>query len=71
MKIKDLKVNKELCIGCGLCASICKEVFKLDKDGKSGVVEGVDYDKHADHIDQAAASCPVAAITFKEEENNN
>jgi len=62
----EIKVNKELCIGCGLCTSICREVFKLDQDGKSEIIEGVDYMAHADHIDQAAASCPVAAISFKE-----
>jgi len=67
MKIKEVKVNKELCIGCGLCTSICPDVFKLASDGKSEVAEGVDFSNHADHIDQATASCPVAAISFKEE----
>jgi ferredoxin len=62
----EVKVNKELCIGCGLCTSICPDVFELGKDGKSQVKEGVELAPHADHIDQAAASCPVAAIAYKE-----
>jgi len=66
MAIKEVKVNKESCIGCGLCTSICPEVFKLASDGKSEVDDGADFPKHADHIDQATASCPVAAITYKD-----
>jgi ferredoxin len=62
----EVKVNKELCIGCGLCASICPQVFRLGADGKSEVNTDADLEKHADHIDQAAASCPVAAISYKE-----
>lgn len=62
----EVKVNKELCIGCGLCTSICPKVFKLDAEGKSEVIPDVNLEEHADHIDQATASCPVAAITFRE-----
>ena len=65
MSIKEVKVNKDLCIGCGLCTSICPQVFKLNAEGKSEVIEDADFDEHGDHIDQAAASCPAAAITFK------
>ncbi|MDD4995255.1 MAG: ferredoxin [Patescibacteria group bacterium] len=62
----ELKIDKELCIGCGLCTSICKDVFRLGADGKSEIIPDVDLAKHADHIDQAAASCPVSAIIYKE-----
>ena len=27
-------VDKELCIGCELCTSICPELFSMDDDGK-------------------------------------
>lgn len=28
-------VDKELCIGCGLCEDICPEVFSIGDDGKA------------------------------------
>ncbi|MBU0648861.1 ferredoxin [Patescibacteria group bacterium] len=57
-----VKVNKEACIGCELCVSMCPKVFKLGEDGKSELIEQADFDKNSDCIDQAQASCPVAAI---------
>ena len=27
-------IDRDGCIGCGLCESICPEVFKLDEEGK-------------------------------------
>lgn len=59
----EVKVNKELCIGCGSCVSLCDEVFELsEEERKSQVKEGADLAKNADCIDQAALSCPVQAI---------
>lgn len=31
-------VNQDTCIGCGLCPSICPEVFDMKDDGKSHVI---------------------------------
>ena len=28
-------VDQETCIGCGLCPSVCPEVFKMNDDGKA------------------------------------
>ena len=28
-------VDKDTCIGCGLCPSICEAVFVLEDDGKA------------------------------------
>ena len=49
------------CIGCGLCAEICPEVFEMD-GGKSTVIKtemGVQEEACAD---EAMESCPVDAI---------
>ena len=55
------KIDRELCIGCGACQSLCPEVFKLD-DGKSTVLEGVDYKVNKEGIGKAIENCPVQAI---------
>lgn len=58
MKVK-VEVKKEKCIGCGACAAICPDVFKMGDNGKSRVKEK-ETDK--DCAKDAAESCPVDAI---------
>jgi len=60
-KIKMVKVNREKCIGCGMCQSLCPEVFELE-DGKAKVKDNVDVKKYKDCIKEAKESCPMQAI---------
>jgi len=55
-----VKVDQKKCIGCGLCTSICPEVFELGKNGKSTVK---DPNSKAKCVKEAIASCPVQAIS--------
>ncbi|MDN5359494.1 MAG: ferredoxin [Thermotogaceae bacterium] len=31
-------VDKDTCIGCGVCESLCPEVFKMADDGKAEAI---------------------------------
>ena len=31
-------VDKDTCIACGLCPSICPECFEIEDDGKAGFI---------------------------------
>jgi ferredoxin len=64
-------IDREGCIGCGVCEALCPEVFKLFEDGKSCITE-----KHRKGslsegevgsdlvacVESATDSCPVCVI---------
>ena len=67
-----VKVNKDACIGCGACASICPDVFELNDEGLSEVkVEEENKENKEkeevvsvkeelqDEVRDAADSCPT------------
>lgn len=56
-------VDKDTCIGCGLCPSICPDVFSMDDDGKAVASDSVPAGKEDDAKD-AESSCPVNAISI-------
>lgn len=60
--MKKPKVDKDLCIGCGLCVSLCPDVFQLREDGKSEVKNP----SGECNLEEVVESCPVAAITVEE-----
>lgn len=57
-----VKVNEDLCIGCGTCESLCPQVFQM-QDGKSKVIA---EDCGQCDCREAADSCPVSAIEVEE-----
>jgi ferredoxin len=56
-----VSVNKDLCIGCGACVSLCPDSFKLNEEGKSDPIS-------QDNVlcaKNAAEGCPVQAIAVE------
>ncbi|HCX64185.1 MAG TPA: ferredoxin [Eubacteriaceae bacterium] len=60
-------VDRDTCISCGLCVSICPNVFEMD-DEDIAVVR-VDTIEAQDEMDarEAADQCPVSAIEIIED----
>ena len=56
-------VDKETCIGCGMCPSICPEVLDMDDDGKAHTIVDEVPEGKEDETQDAADSCQVTAIS--------
>ncbi len=58
------KVDQDTCIGCGMCVSICPQIFEMDDDIGKAVASSSDIsDSDMDCAKDAEDSCPVSAIT--------
>ena len=59
------EINRDGCISCGLCESICPQVFQMADDGIAEViVDEVDAEYEASAL-EAQDSCPVSVITVE------
>lgn len=58
-------VDKDACIGCGLCAATCPEVFIMNDEGKAEGSKDEILETLIDSAQDAAAQCPVNAITIE------
>jgi ferredoxin len=57
-------VDQDTCTGCGLCVSICPEVFEMEGDVAVAYADPVPEEAEED-CRQAAESCPVEAIAVE------
>lgn len=62
------RVDRDFCMGSGICVGIAPEVFELDSEGLS---QAVNPDAGADDLlREAAESCPGQAIVLEDDEGN-
>lgn len=71
--MKKVKVNQELCIGCGACQAIIDSVFQI---GDNGLAETKEENNTVDTMEEevknevmdALEGCPTSAIFIEEKE---
>ena len=60
------KVDRDTCIGCELCTTICPEVFEMDDEQIATVIADPVPANVEDTAKEAEDSCPTSAITVEE-----
>jgi len=58
-----VKIDKNRCVGCGICVNICPQGFEI-LNGKAKI-----KDENANCIIETADSCPRGAIIIEENKN--
>ncbi len=53
------------CIGCGLCADTCPEVFRMAEDDLAEVIREDVPDDLEDKAEEARDNCPVSVISLE------
>ena len=66
MKKISIKIDREQCMGTGVCVLAAPEVFDQDDDGTAILYPNFDSEKFLKQIREAAASCPTKAISIEE-----
>lgn len=66
MKInrKIIKIDEELCNGCGQCVPSCAEGALVIEDGKARMIA----DKYCDGLGACLGECPMGALSIEERE---
>lgn len=58
-------IDKSGCIGCGLCAGTCPEVFRIGEDGLAEVYAQPSGEQESS-AREAEGNCPVSVIQTTE-----
>ena len=63
-------IEREKCIGCGTCVTVCPAHFEMAEDGLAKIKEGDGGEKKVEEAGcskEAAQNCPVQCIHVKDE----
>ena len=63
--MKDIEVNKEKCLGCGMCVGINSDVFEFDNDGLAKENKDKINEENESEVKEDINSCKVVAIEEK------
>ena len=66
VNVYKLKIDKDKCLGCGMCVGINSDIFDFDDDGLAKVNNDCINDENKDEALNAVNSCPVSAIVKEE-----
>lgn len=58
----NVRVDPELCTGCGLCVDTCPDVFQLNDSDVAEVIVDPIPPQCEQECKEAAGDCPTAAI---------
>ena len=69
----EIEVDQSTCIGCGTCQAVCSNVFELNDENKSQIVDEYRTDESnkgavtedISCVKDAEDRCPVNAITVE------
>ena len=57
-----VKVNPDVCIGCGACQAIAPDVFEINDDGIAQEISEEVKEEFVEDATEAKEGCPVNAI---------
>jgi len=58
-------IDRDGCIGCGVCAETCPEVFRMAEDGLAEAYTEKVPEEVLDSATEARDSCPVSVISLE------
>jgi len=57
---------RDECLGDGICADECPEVFEIDEDGLARVIQAEPSDDLREAVQNACDECPAEIIIIEE-----
>lgn len=66
MKMKQIKIDRQRCTGCGSCVVLALDAFVLDLDNAKAKIKSDWRKTPSEDLLLARDSCPVQAIIIEE-----